>query len=298
MNIKRYEYLIKRYNFKILIPKIKQTLEKKKILKILPEFDGWIIGDDTADQKVLEKGSQGNLKAIVKWGIGIDKIDVKSTKKLKIKFTNTPNMFGEEVSNVAICYLLGIATNCFIIDKKLRNNVWHKPSGTSLENKILGIIGFGDIGKKICKKALSLKMKIKVWDPKISSKVSNKKVKFLKKWPLGRKDCDYLIFSSSLNSKNNHMFNKKIFKNLKKGVSIINISRGELINELDLIKGLNKGIIKSAALDVFETEPLPNNSKLRKYQNCILGSHNSSNTIEAVDKVSIKSLQIMNKFLK
>ena len=85
---------------------------------------------------------------------------------------------------------------------------------------------------------------------------------------------------------------------MKKGISIINVGRGPIIEESALLDALNKGIVKSAALDVFEEEPLPLNSKLRNFESCIFGSHNSSNTIDAVIKTSEKAIIKISEFLE
>ena len=119
-------------------PKIQQTLNKKKLIKMLPNFDGWIAGDDQTNYQILKTAKKGKLKAIIKWGVGTDNFDLVSIKKLRLKFSNIPNVFGNEVANVAMSYLLGLATNTFFIDRKIRQHKWPKPSGTLLNNKTLG----------------------------------------------------------------------------------------------------------------------------------------------------------------
>jgi|TARA_B110000238_G_C16093217_1_gene424815 D-3-phosphoglycerate dehydrogenase len=295
--IKNYHSFFDKYKMKFEFPEIKQTLDKKKLIKMLPDYDGWIAGDDETNYQILNTAKQGNLKAIIKWGVGTDNFDLNVVKKLGIKFSNIPNVFGNEVANVAISYLLGLATNTFFIDRKIRQQKWPKPSGIILNNKTLGVVGFGDIGKNICKRAHAFGLKVLVWD-KYKKKPKNTKINFIKKWPYKIDKCDFVIIACSLNKENYRFFNKTIFKRMKIGSHLINVSRGDLVEEKDLIKYMKKKIIKGFASDVFNNEPIKANSYFKKNDNCILGSHNSSNVIEKVDEVSILAIKKLSFFLK
>ena len=295
--IKKYQKFFDKYKFEYDFPKIKQTLDKKKLIKTLPKYDGWIAGDDETNYEILNTAKQGNLKAIVKWGVGIDNFDLSIVKKLKIRFSNVPNVFGNEVANVAMSYLLGLATNTFFINSNVKSGKWPKPPGTILNNKILGVVGFGDIGKNICKRAHVFGLKALVWD-QYKKKPKNSKIKFIKKWPNGIEKCDFVIIACSLNKENFRFFNEKIFKKMKVGSYLINVSRGDLVEEKDLIKYLKTKNIKGFASDVFNQEPIEKNSYFKKNDNCILGSHNSSNILEKVDEVSHLAIKKLSFFLK
>ena len=253
--IKKYLKFFKRYNMEIEYPKIKQTLDKKKLINSLPNYDGWIAGDDETNYQILSAAKKGNLKAIVKWGVGTDNFDLKMLEKLNISFSNIPNVFGNEVANVAISYLLGLATNTFFIDRKIRQGKWPKPAGTMLNNKTLGVIGYGDIGKNICKRALVFGLKVLVWD-KYKKKPSNTKINFINNWPNKINKCDFVIIACSLNKDNFRFYNKTIFKKMKAGSNLINVSRGDLVEEKDLIQFMKKDILKGFASDVFNLEPI------------------------------------------
>ncbi len=295
--IKKYQKFFNKYKFEYDFPKIKQTLDKKKLMKTLPKYDGWIAGDDETNYEILNAAKQGNLKAIVKWGVGVDNFDLSIVKKLKIRFSNIPNVFGNEVANVAMSYLLGLATNTFFINSNVKNGKWPKPQGTVLNNKILGVVGFGDIGQNICKRTHVFGLKVLVWD-QYKNKPKNSKIKFIKKWPNGIEKCDFVIIACSLNKENYRFFNKTIFKKMKVGSYLINVSRGDLVEEKDLIKYLKTKNIKGFASDVFNQEPIKKNSYFKKNDNCILGSHNSSNIVEKVDEVSLLAIKKLSLFLK
>lgn len=295
--IKKYHSFFSKNKMQFEFPRIKQTLDKKKLIKILPKYDGWIAGDDETNFQILNAAKKGKLKAIIKWGVGTDNFDLNIIKKLGFKFSNIPNVFGDEVANVAMSYLLGLATNTFFIDRKIRQKKWPKPSGMMLKNKTLGVVGYGDIGKNICKRAHVFGVKTIVWD-KYKKKPKNTKINFIKNWPNNINKCDFVIIACSLNKDNYRFFNKTILRKMKTGSYLINVSRGDLVEEKDLIKYMKKKIIKGFASDVFNKEPIPTNSYFKKNDNCILGSHNSSNVIEKVDKVSILAIKKLNSFLK
>jgi D-3-phosphoglycerate dehydrogenase len=283
-------------NMEITTPNVVQTLSEDQLIKLLPDHDGWIIGDDPASKKVLEAGKRGRLKAAVKWGIGVDNVDMTACKDLDIPILNTPNMFGNEVADLGMCYISGLARDSFLIDREIRKGNWIKPTGITLQDKVLGIVGLGDIGRNIATRAHAHGMKIIGWDPNVEDIKEN--VSIQKNWPEKVETCDFLILACALNKYNHHIINKDIINKFKKGLRIINISRGGLIDEESLIYGLNNNTIYSAALDVFEEEPLDNSHKLLNYPRCILGSHNASNTIDGVIKASDKAIDILDKMFK
>ncbi len=276
---------------------VKQTLTEEELLKIIPNFDGWIIGDDPATRRVLKIGSKGRLKAAVKWGIGVDNVDFEACKDYGISIANTPGMFGKEVSDIAIGYVIGLARQTFYIDRKIRKGDWPKPVGISLNEKVAAVVGFGDIGKNTVERLRALGMDILVYDPFIKDKNSTLNISF-PKWPQRIDEADFIIMNCALSSSSFHMLNSNIFPKMKDGVRIVNVGRGQLIEETSLIKFLNSGKVHSVALDVFEEEPISLSSPLLKFENCIFGSHNSSNTIEGVTKTSKKAIQLISSFLK
>jgi len=293
--IGRYKNLFKKLHLEYYAPKVLQTISQKELIHLIKDFDGWIIGDDPASREVLVAGKKSKLRVAIKWGIGTDNVDIDACEDLDIKFSNTPNLFGKEVADLAICYLIGLARDAFLIDREVKKGSWIKPSGISLKDKKLGVVGLGDIGRNIAKRAKAFEMKVYGWDP--ISINTPKYINHLKSWPVGLIDCDFLVFACALTKNNFHMFDHSTLKYLKKGMKVINISRGGLIKESALIEGLEKGLISSAALDVFEKEPLNQSNKLLTFEKCIFGSHNASNTIEAVDRASIKSINLVSKFL-
>lgn len=284
-----------KYSFDLVPQKVTQVMSEKDLISIISEYDGWIIGDDPATENVFKAGKNGRLKAAVKWGVGIDNVDLSSAKKLGIPIKNTPGMFGDEVADLAHGYLICLARNIIQIHNGIIKGEWPKLRGESLKGLVAGVVGYGDIGKNVAKRLLTSGMFVQVYDPfleKLEAEQIKKEI-----WPNKLSNCDFIILTCSLNSSNYHLLNEKIFTEMKHGVKIINVSRGSLINENDLIRELTKGKVNSVALDVFEDEPLSLNSPIRNFENCIFGSHNASNTTQAVFKTSLKTLDILNDLL-
>ena len=286
--------MLDRAGYEAVCPEVTQTLSEEELIEFVPECVGWIIGDDPATRRVFEAGVSGELKAAVKWGIGIDNVDFEACKDLGIPIINTPGMFGAEVADVALGYLLSLARYLHVIDRGVREGAWPKNRGMSLEGKTVGVIGYGDIGQNTVRRCQAFGLSTIVYDPGVEQVDEDSK---LYSWPSKISDCDFLIFTCSLNEHNKHMLNTDVLKNSKNGVRIINVARGPLINEEHLVRALKDGKVHSVALDVFEQEPLPQKSYLRDHPLCIFGSHNSSNTLEAVMRTNEQAISSLLGFL-
>lgn len=291
--VDRFRPIFSRCGAELTTPNVVQTLSVEELVRIVPQHDGWIIGDDPATREVFTAGKAGKLKAAVKWGIGVDNVDFAACRDLGIPIANTPNMFGAEVADVAMCYLLGLARETFLIDRGIRAGAWPKPCGISTAGCTVGLIGLGDIGRHVAKRMLANDMNVIAWDPGFSSPPDNLEAVQITQWPQRIELCDFLVFTCSLNNHNHHMLRAEVLAKAKQGVRVINVARGPLINEVDLIAALQSGHVHSAALDVFEVEPLPMNSPLRGMDRCIFGSHNSSNTSDGVIRASLKAIELL-----
>jgi D-3-phosphoglycerate dehydrogenase len=280
----------------LFCPQVVQTLSEEELIKMLPGFDGWIIGDDPATKRVLEAGKKGRLKAAVKWGIGVDNVDLLAAKDLGLPIANTPNMFGQEVADVAMSYVVALARQTFEIDRAVRNGGWLKPRGISLANKTMALVGFGDIGRNVAKRAIASDMKVVAYDPTYQANHSLASLQNAV-WPERIEEADFIVFTCSLNPANHHMLGANELMRSKLGVRIVNVARGPLIDEIALNAALKSERVHSVALDVFEEEPLPLTSPLRSSERCVFGTHNGSNTNDAVVRASERATQLLFEFL-
>lgn len=276
-------------------PPVIQTLSVEELKVLVPQYDGWIIGDDPATKEVFQSGKLGKLKAAVKWGVGVDNVDFSAAKELSIPITNTPQMFGSEVADIAMGYVIGLARQTFFIDREVRLGKWLKPCGISLAQKTVALVGFGDIGKNTAKRLLAADMRVIAYDPYFQPSPGLEVESA--QWFDRLDEADFIILTCNLTSDNRHILNKETLARAKKGVRVVNVARGQLIDEVALAEALASGRVHSAALDVFEVEPLPERSPLRDFERCIFGSHNASNTVDAVHRASEKAIALLFEFL-
>jgi len=266
-------------------PEVIQTLTVRELLDLVPQHDGWIIGDDPATREVFARGQAGRLKAAVKWGIGVDNVDLQACEDLSIPIANTPDMFGAEVADLALGYIIALARQTFDIDREIRQGHWPKPQGISLQGRKAAVLGFGDIGLHLVQRLQAIGMQSIVYDPFIDpNRVPEGEI--LATWPEHLSEADFVVVTCALTSSSAQMINAESLFAMRPGVRIVNVSRGAIIDEPALVEALLSGQVYSAALDVFEQEPLPGESPLRQHPRSVLGSHNASNTSEAVTRTS------------
>ncbi len=269
----------------ITTPDVVQTLSVEELKVLVPQHDGWIIGDDPATKEVLEAGKAGKLRAAVKWGIGVDNVDLAACKDLAIPITNTPNMFGSEVADIAVGYVIALARQTFEIDRGIRAGGWPKPCGISLAGKTVALVGYGDVGKRTAKRLLAADMRVVAYDPWAADDPYMDQIKRAV-WPEDIEKAHFIVITCALTPSSRHMLNAKVLSRCMPNVRVVNVARGAIIDEGALAAALKSGLVFSAALDVYENEPLSVDTPLRGHPRCVLGSHNASNTAEAVARTS------------
>lgn len=293
----KIERYLKDYNWEITWANVKERLEEDELLRYLPGHIGIICGDDQFSEKVYK--SCKDLKIVVKWGTGIDSIKKEIAIQNGVQVYNTPGAFTVPVAETTIAYILSFARNVIPNDKIIKNGSWGKPQGFTISDKSVGIIGFGDIGQAVARRLFSFGCQIYVndlneIDPNIVTefqlKVSTKEEIF--------SCCDFISLHTTLNPTTFKLLNLSSFKQMIKKPFIINTARGPIIDENDLIRALDENLISGAALDVFENEPLPIESPLRKSDKTILASHNSNSSTLHWDFVHKNCLKMMNEGLK
>lgn len=294
---KKYKKFFDTKRYSIDLKKTDQYLNENQLLKIIDKYHGVICGDDEFSKRVLMKAS--NLKVISKWGTGINSIDLNFAKIKKIKVLNTPSAFSYSVATMAMGMILSYFRKIIDNHNLIKKNKWPKLQGETLYNKKIGVIGVGNIGKKIFEMLLGFETINYANDLKIINRsfLKRYKIKQVSKKKIFR-ESDILITASDLNKSSYHLLNKKTLKLIKKNVLIVNISRGSLIDNNALIKFLKKNPHSGACLDVFEDEPLKRNSKFLSLKNCILTSHNAFNTYYEVEKTHINTINNILKILR
>jgi D-3-phosphoglycerate dehydrogenase len=149
----------------------------------------------------------------------------------------------------------------------------------------VALVGYGDIGKNTARRLLAADMHVVAYDPYANDDPAMPQVQRAT-WPQRIDEADFIVINCALTPSSHHMLNAEVLAQCKPGVRVVNVGRGPIIDEPALEAALSSGQVFSAALDVFEVEPLPMVSSLRSHQRCVFGSHNASNTADAVTRTS------------
>jgi D-3-phosphoglycerate dehydrogenase len=279
-----------RHELEVVMPQVVQQPSEAELIAIIGDFDGMIAGDDPLSAAVLDKAER--LRIISKWGIGIDGIDLAAARERGIQVTNTPGVFGDEVGDVALGYVVLLARQLHRIDAAVRRGVWFKPEGTTLAERTLGVIAFGSIGQAVATRAKAFGMEVLAYDvvDSAKAKAAEMGVEAVDKPALFERS-DFVVACSPLTPETHHFVDAPALALMKPGSYLINVSRGPVVQEAAVVDALESGRLAGAALDVFEEEPLAADSPLRGFDQCIFGSHNASNTREGVLRASAKAVE-------
>jgi len=264
---------------------VKPSLSKEELLKAVKEYDAIIVRGKTKFTRdvIMEANS---LKVIGRAGVGLDNIDLDAASEKNIKVISTPQASTIAVAETTIALMLSLARMIPEAVKSIKEGMWlkHKYMGFELRGKVLGIIGFGRIGKAVAKRALSFEMKVIAYDIRdIREEASALGVEVVPTLEELLRRSDILSLHIPLNKNTWHMISEREISLMKDGAIIINTSRGGIIDTKALLKALKEGKLMGAALDVFEHEPPQTEEEweLIKLPNVIATPHIASQTHEA-----------------
>ncbi|WP_148686982.1 2-hydroxyacid dehydrogenase [Candidatus Nitrosocosmicus hydrocola] len=299
--------ILKRENYELINNTKEYPLKPIELKRLVKGVDAILCFlNDTIDKETMDIAGP-NLKIISTFSTGFEHIDIKEAKKRNIKVGYTGNILTETTADLAFGLMLSIGRRIVEGDKMVRDGKWNYgwgPDlmiGTDIHGKTLGIIGMGKIGTAIAKRAQGFGMKILYTNRATNTKSKIKSFPFdytnIKLTDLKdiAKESDYIIISCSLNEESYHLINSNFISQMKKSAFLINIARGKILNQKDLILALRKKSIAGAALDVYEDEPIKKDSILKRMKNTVLLPHIGSASRDTRDKMSeIAALNIVN----
>ncbi len=261
-------------------------IPKPELPKVIGDYEVLIVRSATKVRGELLDNAK-KLRLIGRAGEGLDNVDYERAKTMGIMLVNTPHVSYISVAELTIGHMIALARNIVQGTLTLREGKWEKEKlmGSELNGKTLGIIGCGYIGKDVERLALALGMKVIV----VEECVYDRFVPLADMLP----QADFITLHVPLTPKTKHLIGAKEFELMKKGVRIIDCSRGGVIDQEALYQALVTGKVAGAALDVFEEEP-PKNNKLLTLPNVIATPHMGAQTFEAQNRASI---QIANNVL-
>lgn len=241
-----------------------------------------------APRKIIDNNK--NLKIIMRWGAGYDSVDVDYASKKGIIVTNTPGANAYSVAELTIMLMLAVGRKLLSHQEWLKNGIWSKNAfineSYSLNNKTLGIIGAGNIGRRVAKYAQVFGAKTQYYDEyRLSSDQEKTYNLEFKNFEEIIKTSDIISLHVPLTENNFHLIGKDEINIMKKGAILINTSRGGLIDDMELLKAVTSGKLLGAGLDVVENEPLDKNDELLKNSNIIVTPHIGGGTADISDVI-------------
>ena len=266
----------------------------EELSKVLPGYDGMVVRSRTKVRQPLIDLCP-NLKVIVRGGVGLDTIDAEYARSKGITVMNTPKASSASVAELTIGYMFALARSIYKASASMKAEKWEKKAfeGDEIGGKTLGVIGLGNIGKEVARRAASLGMCVIAYDPYIKDAAEGQRVSLEEL--LTRSDYISLHLPKTKESQN--MLDKAQFDKMKTGVRIINCARGGIVNETALFDALTSGKVAGAALDVYDVEP-PMDWKLVKLDNVICSPHIGAATKEAQGRVGAEVAEKLIEFAR
>jgi D-3-phosphoglycerate dehydrogenase len=281
---------IEKLGYEVLAPDLggRQQFTAAELLEYGPRLVGIIAGDDELSHGFFDGAPQ--LKTVIRWGIGMDSVDHDAARRHAVTVRNTPGVFGQEVADAAFGYILNLARGFITVDAAVRRGEWPKHEGLTLAGTRLGIVGFGAIGREIARRGSGFGMDIVVFDPYADSAPADVTMVSLEELMATSR---FIVLACPLTPDTFHLINTERLALMRPDAYLINVARGPVVLEADLIDALKAGRVAGAALDVFEVEPLPLDSEFRTLPNVVLGAHNGSNTREGVTRASTTAVDFL-----
>ena len=269
-------------------------LTRQDLLTHIKDVHIYIAGVEKADQVLIDAAP--GLRYIMKFGAGIDNIDVEYANEKGILVTNAPGQNASAVADLAFGLLLSGARSIPQSNAAVKAGLWQAAMGYELDGKTLGLIGFGEIGKKVARRAAGFNMNVLAYGTyKDYNAAKRLNVRFAELDDLLEKS-DFVCISTSLRPATYHLINQEKLAKMKKTAYLINIARGEVVDESALIQALEQKQIRGAALDVLETEPPA--ARIAGLSNVICTAHIGGATYESIRRIEEMTYQNIKRFIE
>lgn len=276
---------------------IRPGIPHDELLKIIGDYDALIIRSGTkVNAEVIEAGR--NLKVIGRAGVGVDNVDVRAATRKGILVMNTPAANIISAAEHTMAMMMALARKIVWADASLKRGEWKRSkfTGFELNGKTLGIVGIGRVGGEVAKRAKAFQMKLIGYDPYIPPEIAVKLGVRLMPLEQVIEEADVITIHAALTPSTHHLINKDLIAKMKPNAIVLNVARGELIDEEALYEALKERRIAGAALDVFSKEP-PTGSNLLTLDNIVVTPHLGASTKEAQEKVSTEMAEHVKMFL-
>jgi D-3-phosphoglycerate dehydrogenase / 2-oxoglutarate reductase len=272
-----------------------QVKSEADVVRVCGQADGILNQYAPLTRGILERLTR--CQVIVKYGVGVDTVDLRAATDLGIIVSNEPDYCFDEVSDHAIGLLMAMARKVTFFDQKVKSNQWDFRQGIPihrLRNKTLGLIGCGRIGREVARKMLIFGVRVIAYDPWAAD--TGGAISFVDMETV-LKGSDFISIHCCLNESTRHLLGAREFAKMQRKPLVINVARGPIIDEKELIRALEEGRISGAGLDVMENEPPDPHNPLLKMDNVILSPHVAFYSDESIREMKRRAAESVSAVL-
>ena len=284
----RYERELGAAECQVVAASVVEKLTADDLIPLVGDVHAIICGDDEITSRVLDAAPR--LRVISKWGTGIDSIDVEEARRRGILVRNSPGAFSEPVADTVMGYVLMFARKLDAMSSDTKAGLWRRAELRALRECTLGIVGLGNSGRAVAKRAMAFGMRVishTLHEPETAAPEGVQLVSLTELLH----DSDFVTLHADLRPESRGLIDETRLRSMKPSAVLINTARGALIDERALETALRERWIAGAALDVFTNEPLPANSALRNFANVYLAPHNANASAWAAERVHANSIE-------
>jgi D-3-phosphoglycerate dehydrogenase len=268
---------------------VPHTIPERELLAHLSEAEGVLLRRGRMTRRLIEGAP--HLKIIARHGVGVDSVDLAALRDRKLLLTTTGDANSVAVAEYTMALLLALARHVPAAAADVRDGTWRPASylGVQLDGRTLGIVGFGQIGRLVCRRALAFGMKVLVSDPFVDQATIEREGGVKAVYGRLLSESDFLSFHVRLNGETEGMFGRNELAQVRPGIRIVNTARGGICDEAALVEGLDSDVIAGVALDTFAEEPLPAGHPLRRHPKAVLTPHIAGQTEDAMIAMSVNA---------
>ncbi len=266
---------------------IQTDLTPAQLIAAIPGYDALLVRSSTqVTADVLRAGTQ--LRVVARAGVGVDNIDLAAATQAGVIVVNAPTGNVVAAAEHTVALLMATARLIPQADAHVRAGLWKRAQfmGVELRNKVLGTVGLGRVAQEVARRAQGLDMRVIAYDPYVTEEYAEQRGVALVSLDRVITDADFITVHVPLTEQTRNLISAPQFARMKQGVRILNVARGGVIDEAALLDAVEAGIVAGAAFDVFELEPLPAESPLRRSPRIILTPHLGGSTFEAQEQVA------------
>jgi D-3-phosphoglycerate dehydrogenase len=259
-------------------------LTEEELIPLLAEVEVVVASSDAYTARVL--ASAPRLKGIVRWGVGVDSIDLAAATARGVVVVNAPGTNTQAVADYTFGLMLNLARRLCEGRKVMEAGGWREGRGVELWGKTLGVVGFGAIGRAVGRRGLGFDMRVLAYDPYLPASAIEAAGAEPAALPHLLREADFVTLHATLTPASRHMIDEAALRSMKPAAYLINAGRGALVDETALLRALDEGWIAGAGVDAYVQEPPPADHPLRRHPRCFATPHNAFNTVEVAERTN------------